>query len=214
MNTKKVIGTIIGVIAFIALVAGATYAWLTINATVTNGTYNGGSKHFYITYDGGSAISAVKMLASGSATKTNITSAGTAGASTTDGWLAVTASKDSGSAKASSFKINLDISNNTLVSNSIVYALCVGTCTTTGALATVSNGVATCGTNVTTCGVIDGGDETDQLLYNDTTTFNVDGTVSETTYNIYFWLNADSIVDTDIGKSFTASISAEATQGE
>ena len=29
MNKKKLIGTIIGVVAFAALIAGATYAWLT-----------------------------------------------------------------------------------------------------------------------------------------------------------------------------------------
>ena len=40
MDRKKLIGTIIGVIFFVALIAGATFAWLTFNANVTNGNYN------------------------------------------------------------------------------------------------------------------------------------------------------------------------------
>lgn len=35
MNQKKLIGTIIGIIFFVVLIAGATFAWLSATATVT-----------------------------------------------------------------------------------------------------------------------------------------------------------------------------------
>lgn len=44
MDKKKLIGTIIGVTMFAALIAGATFAWLTFSATITNGSYNTGTK--------------------------------------------------------------------------------------------------------------------------------------------------------------------------
>ncbi|MBR7041909.1 MAG: hypothetical protein IKI04_00240 [Bacilli bacterium] len=213
MNTKKLIGTIIGVIAFVALVAGATFAWITITAGTTNAIYNTGSRNFTITYNGGTTIDKVVMLNSGSATTAKITSA-TAASTTGDGWLAVTASKTATNAIASSFKINLSISTNTITSNSIVWAICKGNCPSTAALATVSGGAATCATDVTACGLINGGSKTAVTLYNDTTTFKKLAAVSATTYNIYFWLNADTIVEGDIGKKFYGFIYAQATQGE
>ena len=50
MDKKKLIGTIIGVTMFAALIAGATFAWLTFNATITEGTYNAASMNFLVDY--------------------------------------------------------------------------------------------------------------------------------------------------------------------
>ena len=61
MDKKKLIGTIIGVVAFGALIAGATYAWLTYNATITNGNYLLSSMNFSVVYTKGTAVSAVPI---------------------------------------------------------------------------------------------------------------------------------------------------------
>ena len=61
-NKKKLIGTIIGVTLFAILVAGATYAWLTFNLSVTNGNYVAGTKNFVINYGGGTAIANIPTL--------------------------------------------------------------------------------------------------------------------------------------------------------
>ena len=82
-------------------------------------------------------------------------------------------------------------------------------------LATVSNGTATCGTGVTNCGTVGAGARnTDIVLYSDTSTFNTDNAVETTTYNIYVWLDAGTIVTADIGKTFSGYIHASATQGD
>ena len=51
-------------------------------------------------------------------------------------------------------------------------------------------------------------------LYNDTTTFDIDGQVPEKTYNVYFWLDSGTLVAADIGKSFSGYIHASAIQGD
>lgn len=53
MDTKKTIGAVVGVIAFIALIAGATFAWFTASAAVTNATYNGTVCSYSLTVTGG-----------------------------------------------------------------------------------------------------------------------------------------------------------------
>ena len=213
MDTKKLLGTIIGVIMFALLIVGATYAWLSVAAVVTNGTYsNLKTKNFIINYAGGTAIT--DTVQTSNATTANITSQTTADGSTTDGWLAVTASKTANSAKASDFTIKLHINSNTLTSKALTYAVCKGACPTGVALATVSSGTATCATGVASCGTIAANQSNkDVTLHTDTSTFNTDSAVSATTYNVYVWLDAATIVNNDIGKSFSGYIHASATQG-
>ena len=57
MNKKKIIGASIGVALFAILIAGATFAWLTLNANVTNGIYNSSTVCFDIDYSNGGSIS-------------------------------------------------------------------------------------------------------------------------------------------------------------
>ena len=212
MDTKKLLGTIIGVIMFALLIVGATFAWLTLAANITNGNYAVGTKNFIINYVGGSAIS--NTVQTSNATTVEITTEANANA-TTDGWLAVTASKAATSAKASDFTIKLHVTSNTLTTKALTYAVCKGACPTGVALATVSGEIATCGTGVASCGTIAGNQSNkDIVLHTDNETFNVDGAVSETTYNIYIWLDSSTIVAADIGKSFSGYIHASATQGD
>ena len=102
-----------------------------------------------------------------------------------------------------------------ITTKALTYAVCQGDCPSSEALATVSDGTATCGTGVIACGTVDPAMRgKDIILYNDTSTFNYDGAVGEKTYNIYFWLDAGTLVAADIGKSFGGYIHASATQGD
>ncbi len=213
MDTKKLIGMIVGVIAFAALIAGATFAWLTATANVTNSVFTGTSKNFIISYNGSASVSGFKQITSGSATTAAITSAASAGVAG-DAWAAVTASKTANDAPASSFKVKLAITTNTFTTNAITWAICQGNCPTGVALATVTGGSAACGTGVTRCGTIPAGSNTEVVMYDDTTTFNTDSAVNDTTYNVYFWIDNDTLsnTDADAGASFAGYIHAEATQ--
>ena len=213
MDKRKLIGTIIGVLMFAILIVGATYAWLTIAATTTNGNYSATAKNFIINYSGGSQITSTILTSN--PTTANITSQTSAGGSTEDGWLAVTASKTANSAKASDFTVKLHVTSNALTTKALTWAICKGDCPTDVALATNNNGTVTCGTGVTNCGAVNSGaSNTDITLYADTTTFNTDSAVSTTTYNVYVWLDASNLVAADLGKSFSGYIHASATQGD
>ena len=64
MDTKKTIGAVIGVIAFVALIAGATFAWFTASATVTNATYNGTACSYALTVTGGNINTSLPLASS------------------------------------------------------------------------------------------------------------------------------------------------------
>jgi hypothetical protein len=214
MDTKKLIGTIIGVVAFAALIAGATYAWLSVNATVNNTVFNNAtSKNFTFTYSGSNTIGGFKQLTVANSTKDNITSAADA-TTAGDGWAAVTASKGANTPKAGIFRLKLNITTNTITTNSVVYAVCKGPCPDTALVTAISGTTATCSNDsaVVACGVVPALSNTAINLYDDTSTFNVNGAVSSTTYNIYFWLNSATIANEDLSKSFIGSISAQASQ--
>lgn len=204
MDKRKLSETIIGVMLFSLLISGATFAFLIFTANVTNGTYNTKTKDFNITYRGGTAVS--EMLQTNTPTTEVLTVGG----------LSVTASKEANLAKASSFKINLDITNNTITTKSIAYAVCKEECPTNENLATISgtgtNTTATCASGVAACGTIYGNEAV--TLYNDTSTFNTESAVSTVTYKIYFWINSDSLVAADYGKEFSGKITALAIQGD
>ena len=64
MDTKKTIGAVIGVIAFVALIAGATFAWFTASAAVTNATYNGTACSYALTVTGGNINTSLPLASS------------------------------------------------------------------------------------------------------------------------------------------------------
>jgi len=211
LNTKKLIGAIIGVIAFVILIAGATFAWLSVTATVNNAQYTGTSKNFVINYQGSANISGFKEIKSGSATTAAITSS-TSASVAGDAWAAVTAEKTANDAPANHFRVKLAIGNNTMQTGAIIWAICKGSCPTNTALATVTSSTVTCGTGVTNCGRVAAETSGSIELYDDQTTFNTDAQVSTTTYNVYFWLDSDTLSNDDIGAQFSGYIYAEATQ--
>ena len=113
MDKRKLIGTIIGVIMFALLIAGATYAFLTFTATVTDATYNGTTMHFLVDYTKGSKITTMPQLVN--ATPETAES------------LFVVAKKNTGSVNG---KLTIKLSttsNNTLTTGEIVnWVLCKG----------------------------------------------------------------------------------------
>lgn len=117
MDKKKLIGTIIGVTLFAALVAGATYAFLTFTATVTNATYNATTMNFIVDYTKGTDITNLPQLKT--ATPSTATS------------LIVKAKKHAGSPNGNITIKLTSSSTGTLTTGGIVnYALCKGACST------------------------------------------------------------------------------------
>lgn len=62
MNKKKLLGAAIGVIAFVALIAGATYAWFTWSSS--NTVLNGTTGCFTIVYPTGTGFSGAMNMSS------------------------------------------------------------------------------------------------------------------------------------------------------
>lgn len=191
MDKKKLIGTIIGVAMFAALIAGATFAWLTFSATVTNGSYNTGSKNFVINYSGGTALSEMPML-----TVSGASAVASSGAKV----ITLSAGLASGSAPG-----NLTVTLNTTSTGSdsnghasvlpaLRYSVAIGT-GAPSAPQTVSS-------------------DTQALkLSGNSTTYKISSTTA-TTIKVYFWLEASDITQSMLGASYSGYISATATQTE
>lgn len=216
MDKRKLIGTIIGVTMFAALIAGATFAWLSFTANVTNSVFNATTRNFIITYTGGQSVNDMYITKTPTATVLDA-------AQNTDenlnSKIIVTGAKSNKSAKASRFDLKLHVTTNTLTTGSIVYAVCKGNCPTDVNLATVSgtgtSTTATCGSGVGSCGIIEAGaNNTDIILHTDTSTFNTLDAVASTPYTVYFWINPATLVNADINKGINAYVYATAQQGE
>ena len=120
MDTKKLIGTIVGVIAFAALIAGATFAYLTLTVNVTNGVYNAKSMHFLVDYTKGTDISAMPAVnPSPSTSNTTV--------------LTVQAGLASGSTPGTmTIYLNTTAASNTYITGGYLnYSWCEGTCSGT-----------------------------------------------------------------------------------
>lgn len=127
MSKKKLYGTIVGVIAFIALVAGLTYAWFTWASG--NTTISGQSGCFTIEYTNGTAISG------------NLTpSADYTGGKNTDATLNIASTCTTEGDATISLTTNAS-STIDLTENAVKYAVYQGT-------TEISSGVVTGGTQV------------------------------------------------------------------
>ena len=193
MDKKKLIGTIIGVTMFAALIAGATFAWLTFNASVTNGTYNATAQNFIITYAGGTHITELLDIES-APTAANVTKV-----------IKVSASRASTSATGTLDLKLTTSSTGTLTTGSVVkYAVCSGTNSASDcaskSLATVNstNKVIAVG-SVNKTGTI--------TLYTASSI-----STSATYYYIYFWIDAATFTNSHLGQSFSGYVHASATQ--
>ena len=74
MNKRKLYGTLIGVIAFAILIAGATFAWFTYVFNATNGSYNAATTCFDIIYEQGQDINGELLFTENASESRNQTS--------------------------------------------------------------------------------------------------------------------------------------------
>lgn len=168
MNQKKLIGTIIGIIFFVVLIAGATFAWLSATATVTNGTYNVSTKNFVINYVGGGTISSVPVLSTATPATATVKQLSAALANNSvAGKLTITLTTESTSLLTTSGAIN--------------YVVCTSTTTTSSCASNFNNKVA--GGTITNSGNL--------TLYTDTS----DLTTSTKYYFVYFWVDASKVTN-------------------
>lgn len=198
MDKKKLIGTIIGVTLFAALIAGATFAWLTFAAGVNNGVYNSKTRNFFINYVGGSQIESIPTLVTA-----------TGGASATATPLTVSAYRAANSANGILYlKMTTEdtTAQSILDSGALNYAVCSGSATTANCTALTEGS-----TGVLKAGTITEYDETE--LYN-TGTSGIPTT--QTYYWIYFWLDAANVNTDMVGDniSYSGYIHASAEQTE
>ena len=186
MDKKKLVGTIVGVVFFVALIAGATFAWLTFAINVTNNTVSSGTMNFSVSYSNGNG------------SITNVPILGTA-TPTTASHVTITANKVSGSAPGNlTLYLNTTTAeiNDLIEDGAIHYAVCVEECT-----AIDGDSLAE---NVHT-GTITSLERTPLLA--DTPLQS-----TATQYHVYFWLDGEIITDTHIDQSYAGYISAEAVQ--
>jgi len=222
------IGAVLGVIAFIALIAGATFAWLTGTFSVTSGSYTGSSKNLVINYTGDAAIgNNLVVIDKADAKAPKIKNGAATAATENDGWIQVKASKTANDVAIANFHIMLHLETNTMATNSLVWAACesskcpADTAVLISAISTSGNSpTATCATNVQ-CGVIKHGQttsrtsyssNTDIVLFNDNSTFNKTAKVDEVTYNVYFWVDGPTYSNSDLNKTVQGYVYAEAVQ--
>ena len=187
MDKRKVIGTIIGVMMFAALIVGATYAWLSFTANVTNATATGSTLNYWVNYAKGQDLSELPMLASAT--------------TTTASKVTVTAQRPQGSI-ADNIKLYLTTTStgSLTTSGAIKYVVCEGNCTSETFSGYTINAVTATST---------------VEIYNRTlpgeTTSNSNATV---TYNIYFWIDAATLVNAHLGQTYSGYIHADSAQNQ
>lgn len=187
MDKRKLIGTIVGVIMFAALIVGATYAWLTFTANVTNSTANGTTLKYIVNYGKGNDISDMPILVNGT--------------TSTAAEVTLTAQRPQGSI-ADNIKIyistNASASDDVLsTSGAIKYVICETACNASFEGNTI-NSLTTESTVEIFSGTLEG-----------TTTSSTNKTH---TYKIYFWLDAATITNSHLNKSYSGYIHADSTQ--
>lgn len=213
MDKKKLIGMFIGVLMFAALIAGATFAWLTIQANFTNNVITGSARDFTFTYEKGTDVSDMIWTTSSPPRSTIVKD---------KGYITIDVEKAPRIPEASSFKIRLKKDKMEVGVNDLIkYAVCRSDILNDGEC---NNEVATPiptevgGKWVALGSVTTAAD--DQILYDDPTTFNV---YSETTptkahYFVYFWLDSAVLTNDNFddahGKQMVGYVYAEAEQGE
>lgn len=192
MDKKKLIGTIIGVIMFAALIVGATYAWLSFTATVTNATANGTTLTYWVNYsandtDSDGEIDHITDLPI-------LTSATTSTAAE----ATLTAQRPQGSI-ADNITIYLTTTSTTSLTTSgaVKYVICETSCD-----ANFSGNTINSVTAASTVSIFTG-------TLNGTTTSDSNETH---TYKIYFWLDAATITNSHVGQSYSGYIHADSHQ--
>lgn len=212
MDKRKLIGTIIGVMMFALMIVGATYAWLTFSATVTNATANGTTLKYIVNYTKGNNITDIPILSNPT--------------TTTATQVTVKATRPVGSIADN---ITLKLTTESATSLNLVnpkgsdgtpirYVVCEGYCgATENEVVNLSNIINSPTTTKTGGTVIvetnDNGDVINRTMSIYTGSIPGSSTQSGTVeYKIYFWLDASSLVDNHVGKKYSGYIHAESVQ--
>lgn len=207
---NKMFILIIGVILSVVLIGGGTYAWLTYSATVVNSTSNFTSRNFTFNTTTGTAVTNLYPFPH-QPIRAGITSG--------NGYIVLTVSKvGSESPKASSMKIMAKFNTMEVnVADYIKVAVCKSStpsnCNNSPATAIPSS------TNASWLVVNKSisNNTSEQVIYDDTSTFNVNGAVSAT-YYVYFWLNSEVVTNDNAATLAQSHIIGDvyfyATQGE
>lgn len=185
MDKRKLIGTIIGVTMFAVLIVGATYAWLTFTANVTNATANGTTLNYWVNYAKGTDLSEMPILV----TPTTSTAA----------HVTLTAQRPKGSI-ANNIKIYLTTTNSNILTTSgaVKYVICEGACDANFADETI-NSVTETSTEEIYSGTLPGTVSSDSN--------------STVTYNVYFWIDAATITIDHLNQEYQGYLHADSTQG-
>lgn len=211
MNKKKLIGTIIGVVLFAALIAGATFAWLTISLNVTNGDYIYNTTKFVINYqsettDLGGELPTLQSPTA-SAAKDMVVSA-----YRNEFYIdELTGKKFSIPNGILYLKVTSDLDNFITRGGVINYAVCSGSETTSDC-----NGLTTGQTGVLSTGAITNVGE--QIIYEtkDPDKFEAGPGVgiptTETFYWIYFWIDPAKVSEEMLEETYQGHVHASAEQ--
>ena len=185
MDKKKLIGTIIGVAMFAALIAGATFAFLTFTATVTNATYNGTSMNFLVDYTKGTAITGLPQIVTATPSNT--------------AHLVVNAKKHTNSVEGYLTVKLTTTSTGTITTGGLVnWVLCKGACTQSDFSDKKASGTITATSTIS--------------LWTDTEKIQAD---PGTDYYVYFWIDASKINNshlTEANNTYSGYIHASAIQ--
>lgn len=186
MDKRKLIGTIIGVIMFAALIVGATYAWLSFTANVVNTTTTGTTLNYWVNYAKSTDLLSDMPILSNSTT-------------TTASKVTVTAQRPQGSIADNITLYLTTTSTGTLTtSGAVKYVVCEGDCTST-TFSGYTIGSVTAASTVS--------------IYTDTLPGETTSSSNDTvTYNIYFWIDVATLVNDHLGQTYEGYIHADSTQ--
>ena len=226
MDKKKLIGTIIGVTLFAALIAGATFAFLSFTANVTNSIYGVNTMNFLVDYTQGTHINGLPQRI-GSSTRSSTASSFTDIGDVTPSnvsRLVVTAKKHNNSVDGHlSIKFTTTSSDILTTDGLVNWIICRDTNVSDAKDNTCENNFD----NATNWGKISASGEI--IMVNDAalangkkgnatqtseTSSNNTYLISDTgvTYFVYFWLDSRGIANQHINKTFTGYIHSSATQ--
>ena len=189
MDKRKLIGTIIGVMMFAALIVGATYAWLSFAANVTSTGENtsassGSTLTYWVDYDGGTGISQLPILE----TPTTSTAA-----------VATITAKRPQYSIANNIKIYLTTTSNTSLTKSgtIKYVICENSCNSTFSGNTIRS--------VTEASTVE--------IFSGTLSGTANSSSNPThTYKVYFWLDAATLINEHLGQTYSGYLHADSAQ--
>ena len=205
MDKRKLIGTIIGVTLFAALIAGATFAWLTFAVNVTNGTYTANTMEFKITYTKGNDLNdpenPVPIVGVGN--KTTAIGTGLSAyrtANSPDGLMY--------------FKMSTETNNLLTTSGVLKYAVCLGTASAGSCTADFTTANVATDANLLAVGSVDIDGITANTDGEYTVTLHSLSTIptAQTYYWVYYWMDGATYNNDMVGLEFDGYIHASAEQ--